>query len=201
MRWPLSRATFCPRTCFAAFKRSSESSDADGAAAVAGSLSGVTALPVDLADPASVDGLLSQLGEVAGPVGAPHHERVVPPGRREAVLDHAQQQVDRRQQDLHHRAFGVERGGEGLLDEGTHALVGDAEHLVAGVDEVGRGPLAGPVVAAAVILHPDRPIEGLADSKYRPCPLLVKYVEAGWLGKKAGRGFYDYRGEKPVPTR
>ncbi len=43
--------------------------------------------------------------------------------------------------------------------------------------------------------------EGLADSKYRPCPLLVKYVEAGWLGKKAGRGFYDYRGETPVPTR
>ncbi|HTH98995.1 MAG TPA: 3-hydroxybutyryl-CoA dehydrogenase [Stellaceae bacterium] len=43
--------------------------------------------------------------------------------------------------------------------------------------------------------------EGLADSKYRPCPLLVKYVEAGWYGKKAGRGFYDYRGEKPVPTR
>jgi 3-hydroxybutyryl-CoA dehydrogenase len=43
--------------------------------------------------------------------------------------------------------------------------------------------------------------EGLADSKYRPCPLLVKYVEAGWLGRKANRGFYDYRGEKPVPTR
>lgn len=43
--------------------------------------------------------------------------------------------------------------------------------------------------------------EGLADSKYRPCPLLVKYVEAGWLGQKAGRGFYDYRGEVPVPTR
>jgi 3-hydroxybutyryl-CoA dehydrogenase len=43
--------------------------------------------------------------------------------------------------------------------------------------------------------------EGLADSKYRPCPLLVKYVEAGWLGRKVGRGFYDYRGEKPVPTR
>ena len=43
--------------------------------------------------------------------------------------------------------------------------------------------------------------EGLADSKYRPCPLLVKYVEAGWLGQKPGRGFYDYRGEKPVPTR
>ncbi len=43
--------------------------------------------------------------------------------------------------------------------------------------------------------------DGLADSKYRPCPLLVKYVEAGWLGRKAKRGFYDYRGEHPVPTR
>ena len=43
--------------------------------------------------------------------------------------------------------------------------------------------------------------EGLADSKYRPCPLLVKYVEAGWLGRKSQRGFYDYRGDKPIPTR
>jgi len=43
--------------------------------------------------------------------------------------------------------------------------------------------------------------DGLSDSKYRPCPLLVKYVEAGWLGRKSGRGFYDYRGEVPVPTR
>ena len=43
--------------------------------------------------------------------------------------------------------------------------------------------------------------EGLADSKYRPCPLLVKYVEAGWLGRKSDRGFYDYRGDKPMPTR
>jgi len=43
--------------------------------------------------------------------------------------------------------------------------------------------------------------DGLSDSKYRPCPLLIKYVEAGWVGRKVGRGFYDYRGEKPVPTR
>ncbi|MCQ8185803.1 3-hydroxybutyryl-CoA dehydrogenase [Parvularcula maris] len=43
--------------------------------------------------------------------------------------------------------------------------------------------------------------DGLADSKYRPCPLLVKYTEAGWLGKKSGRGFYDYKGDVPVPTR
>ncbi len=52
------------------------------------------------------------------------------------------------------------------------------------------------VLAIMNVLH-----DGLADSKYRPCPLLVKYVEAGWLGRKSGRGFYDYRGEKPVPTR
>ncbi len=43
--------------------------------------------------------------------------------------------------------------------------------------------------------------EGLADTKYRPCPLLVKYVEAGWHGRKSGRGFYDYSGDTPVPTR
>ena len=43
--------------------------------------------------------------------------------------------------------------------------------------------------------------DGMADTKYRPCPLLTKYVEAGWLGRKVGRGFYDYRGETPVPTR
>jgi 3-hydroxybutyryl-CoA dehydrogenase len=52
------------------------------------------------------------------------------------------------------------------------------------------------VLSVMQVLH-----EGLADSKYRPCPLLVKYVEAGWLGRKANRGFYDYRGDKPVPTR
>ncbi len=51
-------------------------------------------------------------------------------------------------------------------------------------------------LAVMQVLH-----DGLADSKYRPCPLLVKYVEAGWLGRKTQRGFYDYRGEKPVPTR
>lgn len=51
-------------------------------------------------------------------------------------------------------------------------------------------------LAIMQVLH-----EGLADSKYRPCPLLVKYVEAGWLGRKTQRGFYDYRGDKPVPTR
>jgi len=51
-------------------------------------------------------------------------------------------------------------------------------------------------LAVMNVLH-----EGLADSKYRPCPLLVKYVEAGWLGKKTGKGFYDYSGDTPIPTR
>ncbi|MFP5469555.1 MAG: 3-hydroxybutyryl-CoA dehydrogenase, partial [Alphaproteobacteria bacterium] len=51
-------------------------------------------------------------------------------------------------------------------------------------------------LAVMQVLH-----DGLADTKYRPCPLLVKYVEAGWLGQKTQRGFYDYRGEVPVPTR
>ncbi len=51
-------------------------------------------------------------------------------------------------------------------------------------------------LAVIQVLH-----DGLADTKYRPCPLLVKYVEAGWLGRKSGRGFYDYSGDEPVPTR
>jgi len=51
-------------------------------------------------------------------------------------------------------------------------------------------------LAVMHVLH-----EGLADTKYRPCPLLVKYVEAGWLGRKTDRGFYDYSGDEPVPTR
>lgn len=51
-------------------------------------------------------------------------------------------------------------------------------------------------LAVMHVLH-----DGLADTKYRPCPLLVKYVEAGWLGRKSGKGFYDYSGDKPVPTR
>ena len=51
-------------------------------------------------------------------------------------------------------------------------------------------------LAVMQVLH-----DGLADTKYRPCPLLVKYVEAGWLGRKAGRGFYDYSGDVPLPTR
>jgi len=56
-------------------------------------------------------------------------------------------------------------------------------------------------MSALDVLMTDFSPEALAAGKYRPCPLLIKYVEAGWLGRKAGRGFYDYSGETPVPTR
>ncbi len=87
-----------------------------------------------------------------------------------------------------------------------HEGIGDP----AGIDEVmklGTNVPMGPLTLAdfigldtcLAVMHVL--YDGLADSKYRPCPLLVKYVEAGWVGRKAGRGFYDYSGEKPVPTR
>src|SRR5205809_1898105 len=83
---------------------------------------------------------------------------------------------------------------------GTVEAIDTAMHLGAnhpmGPLELGDFIGLDTVLSIMNVLH-----EGLADSKYRPCPLLVKYVEAGWLGRKAGRGFYDYSGEKPVPTR
>ena len=96
-----------------------------------------------------------------------------------------------------------------MINEAVYALyegVGNVEAIDTGM-KLGANHPMGPLELADFIgldtclsvmqvLH-----EGLADSKYRPCPLLVKYVEAGWLGRKAKRGFYDYRGDKPVPTR
>jgi 3-hydroxybutyryl-CoA dehydrogenase len=83
---------------------------------------------------------------------------------------------------------------------GTVEAIDTAMHLGAnhpmGPLELGDFIGLDTVLSIMNVLH-----EGLSDSKYRPCPLLVKYVEAGWLGRKAGRGFYDYRGETPVPTR
>src|SRR5437762_1812571 len=88
----------------------------------------------------------------------------------------------------------------------THMGVGSVEAIDTGM-KLGANHPMGPLELADFIgldtclsvmqvLH-----EGLADSKYRPCPLLVKYVEAGWVGRKVKRGFYDYSGERPVPTR
>jgi 3-hydroxybutyryl-CoA dehydrogenase len=85
--------------------------------------------------------------------------------------------------------------GVGTVDAIDTAMKLGANHPM-GPLELGDFIGLDTVLSIMNVLH-----EGLADSKYRPCPLLVKYVEAGWLGRKAGRGFYDYRGEQPVPTR
>ena len=106
-------------------------------------------------------------------------------------------------------AFIVNRILQPMINEAIYTLyegVGNVEAIDASMKLGAHHPM-GPLELADVIgldtclsimqvLH-----EGLADSKYRPCPLLVKYVEAGWLGRKTQRGFYDYRGDKPVPTR
>ena len=106
-------------------------------------------------------------------------------------------------------AFIVNRILLPMINEAIYALyegVGSVEAIDLGMRLGAHHPM-GPLeladfigldtcLAVMQVLH-----DGLADSKYRPCPLLVKYVEAGWLGRKTGRGFYDYHGEKPVPTR
>lgn len=106
-------------------------------------------------------------------------------------------------------AFIVNRVLIPMINEAIYTLyegVGDVE----GIDKAMRlganhpmGPLQladfiglDTCLAIMQVLH-----DGLADTKYRPCPLLVKYVEAGWLGRKTGKGFYDYRGDEPRPTR
>ncbi|WP_180898624.1 3-hydroxybutyryl-CoA dehydrogenase [Martelella soudanensis] len=106
-------------------------------------------------------------------------------------------------------AFIVNRILLPMINEAIYVLyegVGNVEHIDTAMRLGARHPM-GPLELADFIgldtclsvmqmLH-----EGLADNKYRPCPLLVKYVDAGWLGRKSGRGFYDYRGDEPVPTR
>lgn len=106
-------------------------------------------------------------------------------------------------------AFIVNRILVPMINEAVYALyegVGTVESIDTAM-KLGANHPMGPLTLADFIgldtclsimqvLH-----DGLADTKYRPCPLLVKYVEAGWVGKKVGRGFYDYRGDAPVPTR
>jgi len=106
-------------------------------------------------------------------------------------------------------AFIVNRILVPMINEAVYALyegVGNVESIDKAM-KLGANHPMGPLelgdfigldtcLAIMHVLH-----DGLADTKYRPCPLLTKYVEAGWLGRKSGRGFYDYRGEKPVPTR
>lgn len=106
-------------------------------------------------------------------------------------------------------AFIVNRVLIPMINEAVYALyegVGDVASIDASM-KLGANHPMGPLelgdfigldtcLAIMRTLH-----DGLSDSKYRPCPLLVKYVEAGWVGRKSGRGFYDYSGETPVPTR
>ncbi len=106
-------------------------------------------------------------------------------------------------------AFIVNRILIPMINEACYALyegVGNVASIDASI-KLGANHPMGPLelgdfigldtcLAIMNVLH-----DGLADTKYRPCPLLVKYVEAGWTGRKSGRGFYDYRGDAPVPTR
>ena len=122
---------------------------------------------------------------------------------------HRQARQDRRRSSEDFPAFIVNRILLPMINEAIYTLyegVGSVEAIDTAM-RLGANHPMGPLQLADFIgldtclsvmqvLH-----EGLADSKYRPCPLLVKYVEAGWLGRKTKRGFYDYRGEKPVPTR
>jgi 3-hydroxybutyryl-CoA dehydrogenase len=106
-------------------------------------------------------------------------------------------------------AFIVNRILMPMINEAIYALyegVGNVESIDTSL-KLGANHPMGPLeladfigldtcLAIMTVLH-----DGLSDTKYRPCPLLTKYVEAGWLGRKSKRGFYDYRGETPVPTR
>ena len=106
-------------------------------------------------------------------------------------------------------AFIVNRVLVPMINEAVYALyegVGTVESIDTAMKLGANHPMGpleladfiglGTCLSIMQVLH-----DGLADTKYRPCPLLVKYVEAGWTGRKAKRGFYDYRGDAPVPTR